>query len=233
MIQHSPRRATLAAALAVALGAAAQSADAAIVYSNAFADAGPNPGGAARLLDDVNLPPGTAPETIRSAEVGYRNYGAAPVDVDLVLTFWDDMNTAATSTQAVNSAKLNSYTIPLGVVAGNAAGTFTFNLPSVQAVTDNTLGVEIAYVLAGTTTLAPVAARVVLESPTVGTSAAAFWSDDNPPDGTFRGSNVGAGEEVSGGNLYLILNTSIVPEPTAIATIGAAAALTLARRRKR
>jgi hypothetical protein len=219
-------------AAGLALAASAPAARAAIIYSNSFPDAGPIPGGAASLLDDISLPAGTAPETVRSMDVGFHNYSPNPVDVDVLVTFWDNMNLSANSSQNVNSTSLGTIRYHHGVVPGGGEGTTgLFNLPTPVALPDNNLGVQIDYVLTGTNTLAPVAARIVLEDPTVGTSSSRFWSDDNPPDNSFRGGNTGSGEEVTGANLYLVLNTTVVPEPTGLAALGLAG-LILARRRR-
>jgi hypothetical protein len=206
-----------------------------VIYANLGPDAGPNPSNfGTSMLDDINLPAGTAPVTVRSMSLGFRNYGSSGQDVDVLVTLWDNMNTAATSSQNVNSTSLGTIRYHVGVVAGSATGTTgAFNLPTPISLADNSLGVQVQYVLTGTNTQSNISDRLVTTNPTTGTSSSRFWSDENPADGQFKGTNTGSGEEITGANLYLALDTSTVPEPASSGLIAAAMAALLKRRRCR
>jgi hypothetical protein len=183
-------------------------------------------------LDDVNLPAGTAPVTVRSMSFGYSNVTLDPVDADAVITFWDNMNTAAAGGAVVNSVNLGSVRVPLGVIAGDETAILErFNLPTPVSLTDNALGVSIGFVEAGTNTPAEIVALLVPDAPTVGSSPPTVWIDNNPQDGTFTGDDEVVAPEPA--RMYLQLDSSAVPEPAGL--VGAAVFMggLLSRRRRR
>jgi hypothetical protein len=183
-------------------------------------------------LEDVNLPAGTAPVTVRSMSFGYSNATSDPLDADAIVTFWDNVNSAASGSQAVNSASLGSVRVPLGLIAGDQTAILEqFNLDSPIGLADNALGVSIGFVEAGTNTPAEVVALLTADAPTVGTSNPVVWIDNFPQDGTFIGDESTAGSDDA--RLYLLLDGAAVPEPGVAAVLGLGAAWGLVARRYR
>lgn len=183
-------------------------------------------------LDEVNLPAGTAPVTIRSMSFGYSNATSDAVDADAIITFWDNMNTAASGSQVVNSVSLGSMRVPLGLIAGDETAILEqFNLDTPIALADNLLGVSIGFVEAGTNTPAEIVALLTPDAPTVGTSNPLVWIDNFPQDGSFIGDESTAGSDDA--RVYLLLDSAGVPEPGTVAMLGLGAAWGLGARRYR
>ena len=192
-----------------------------------------NPFGPAPLLDDVGIAQSTAKVT--AMEFGYTNTGGAAEDVDALVTFWDNMNIAATGAATVNTTSLGTFRRHIGSIASGATGsTGLFSLVSTINLPDNSFGVQINYVLTTTNTLSDVVATLADNLPAVGTSVDQYWSDDQSPGGVFQGQDAvfpNPGTPSIHENLYLRIDGT-VPEPSAFAAIGVACAAGMCQRHR-
>jgi hypothetical protein len=230
------RRALLAVTVAGALLMRAATAGAVIQYdTTALGGQHDNPFGAAPLLDDVHFAAG--PVTLSDMNFAYFNTTSTPEDVDALVTFWDNMNTAASGASVVNTTSLGNFRRHIGVIPGNGTGTTgLFSIPISVTVPDTTVGVQINYVLTTTNTLSDVVPRLADMLPTVGTTVDKYWSDDQNPGGSFQGQDAvdpNPGTPAIHENMYLRLDGT-VPEPSAlVAGVIPAVALVLSRARVR
>ena len=224
--------ATLACGLSAGAGAGQAHAD--VLYDTTAGDLHTNAFGPAPMLDDVTVAGGAGPATITGMNFGFFNASTDAEDVDAIVTFWDDMNTAASGSTVVNSGNLGSFRKPIGSVAGSATGTTgLFTLPAEIQVPDGAFGVQIDFVYAGSNDLSSVDALLSRNLPSVGTTEDKFWSDDG--DGVFRGSDAvlfNPNNPTTHANFYLRVD-GVVPEPASAGVVMGALALAALRRRLR
>jgi hypothetical protein len=238
------RRVFFASAIVFALVDAAATVTRAdsILYDTSTSPLHDNDGfAAAPQLDDVTFSSGPVSITGMNLAFWYRidpfdpPPNPQPEDIDLVVTFWNDVNTAATGTTIVNTNSLGSFRRHIGLIQPGATGTVGFfSLPSAINVPDNTVGVQVNYVLTTTNTISDVYNRIATNLPTVGTTVDKYWNDSINPGGVFQGQdnvNPNPGTPNIHENLYLRLNGT-VPEPSSLALLPGAYLLALSRRRR-
>ncbi len=222
-------------AIAMLIGALAQLGRAATLYDTTGGGLHNNSFGPAPILDDMSIAGG--PVTISLMDFAYVNYGSTAEDVDAVVTFWDNMNTAATGATTVNGSSLGSFTRHIGSIPGNGTGVVgLFVLPSAITIPDGNFGVEIEYVFTGTSDLSDVEPRLSNILPTTGSTIDKYWSRDQNPNATFFAGSDAVNQNFTNTgvheNLYLRLDGS-VPEPASAVGFGVLAGLMKLRRQRR
>jgi hypothetical protein len=159
-----------------------------------------------------------------------------PEDVDALVTFWDNMNTAASGPTTVNTTSLGTFRRHIGVIAPDTTGFVgQFSVPTPIVAPDNKVGVQINWVLTGTNTISDVVTRIATDLPTVGTTVDKYWNDDQNPGGSFQGQDAvlpNPGTPAVHENMALKL-VGNVPEPTSLSLLIPAAAAGLSARRRR
>lgn len=199
-----------------------------------------NPLGPAPVLDDLTLvlPSGTPPINITGVSFGARNVDEADQTVDLLLTFFDNANTAAVDAQTVESGLIGTARISNVVVPAADKETFIRQLASPLQLPNGTVAVRLTFVAPTTTTVSEVVdALAVSELPTIGNTVDKFWSDQGVFNQTFTGSEQVEpdllAEPPIHANLYLRLEGVAVPEPGTVGLLAAGSILLLRRRSRR
>jgi len=233
------------AVICVVVGASVRTARADIIlYDDTAAPLHDNSGfPAAPQLDDVTFGIATG-ATINAMDFAYWYRidpfdpppNPQPEDVDALVTFWDNMNTAASGATTVNTTSLGTFRRHIGVIAPDGTGFVgQFNVPTPIVAPDNKVGVQINWVLTGTNTISDVVTRIATNLPTVGSTVDKYWNDDQNPGGSFQGQDAVLPNPGTPGiheNMALKL-VGNVPEPASLSLLIPAAVAALASRRRR
>jgi hypothetical protein len=232
---------------ALFLGVSVSQASTAVIYDNTGGGLNPgtNPGlfetGTPSIYFDDATASVAPPFTINQFNLGYTNQTGSSDKFDILVQFFNNVNYNAASGVPVGTNPIGGVLDIKGFTAGAGviAQTGLVTVPGSPVSTNGTVGFELEFVKAGSTTFGTADEDSVIQPvfnstpPVVGSSNADF-AYDYLDQGTIVGDNQ-TGDIFTfpppGGNIYAQI-TGTVPEPVGGTLLAAGSVLLLARRRR-